>query len=116
MPKKIRMPSISFIPVSFSMNELMDDNGNEFMLGDGGVEEMNTLGKIDSEVMLLQMIEMFEDRDKIILLVQVLRDCGYDISHDSFAKALHMNRVPYMNRLRDIRKKINVVFGKHLRG
>jgi len=46
-----------------------------------------------------------DDRQKIILLYQVLREAGYNLNHADCAKTLSITRERYMVLLKDVKKR-----------
>ena len=59
----------------------------------------------DAEIILLDLLSKFNDKQKIILLYQVLRECGYKIRHEDCAKSLSLSREWYMTLLKEVMQK-----------
>lgn len=105
-----------FIPTTVNFSELdarrvdspSDDNSrylNEPYGDDGGMFVETLEESIDYEKMIVQMIYSLDPNEKLIFMFQLFRDMGYQIDHGSFARALKMSRVKYMNILKMVKFK-----------
>lgn len=110
MAKKFNFLMIPTMPESKNFSEYSDDG--EFDRSDDGKEEISFYSKVNAEGILIQILSSLNDKQKIVLLYQVVRELGYDLTHEDCAKTLSMGRVNYMMFLRDVRKrakKISIV-------
>lgn len=79
--------------------------GVEFDTGDNGKAADDTLAGVDAEMLLLGLLGKFNDRDKIIILFQVVRSAGYHLTHDDCAKTVGITRERYMVLLKNMKKR-----------
>jgi len=107
MAKKFNFLMIPTMPESKNFSEYSDDG--EFDRSDDGNEEDSFYSKVNAESILLQILSTLNDKQKIVLLYQVVRELGYDLTHEECARTLSMGRVNYMMFLREVRKRAKKV-------
>ena len=80
-------------------------DGSEFDAGDGEkvVDEMYSAMQADS--LLLNLLKGMNDRQKIILMYQLLREAGYNLNHADCAKTLSITRERYMVLVKEVKKR-----------
>ena len=101
-----------FVPVSVNFSELesmsMADNEDEcprYDPSDNGAGEHKMIDNIIYEEAVITILCNLESREQLVFLFQLLRDSGYQIDHNSFAKVVHLSRRQYMRILDDVRLK-----------
>lgn len=107
MPK-INYRTLLVITESKNFSDLAtsDDNGEvEFDVGDNGKAVDAMFSMVQADALLLGLLYKFTDRQKIILMYQVLRESGYNLNHEDCAKTLSITREHYMYLLKGVKKK-----------
>lgn len=104
MTKKFNYASIPSLPQSKNFSEYTETG--EFDRSDDGLEEDRIFNQIEVEQTILKILTHFNDKQKVVFLYQLVRDSGYDITHEECAKTLSMGRVNYMNFLLEVRKRV----------
>lgn len=88
---------------NFSDMELPD--GEQFDAGDNGEAAEMMVSQIQADTLLLSLLRNMNDREKIILMYQILRESGYNLNHEECAKTLNITRERYMVVLKDVKKR-----------
>jgi hypothetical protein len=109
----IRRRPIQYIPESqnfstFSNNvpaEYGDDKPLEYEASDGGEQVENLFSKIQAEQILTSLLLCLDNRDKVILLYQILQGAGYDLQQDDCAKTLSLSHNAYVILIKNVRRK-----------
>lgn len=102
---------IHFIPHSTNWSEMETPNDNsfeqskEFDAGDESQQIDQTLSNLQADQTLFKLLMNLDDRGKIILLYQVLREAGYNLTHQECAKTLNMSRVWYSSETKEVKQK-----------
>lgn len=95
--------------INFSeIEESLEEMGESFSPGDDGEQSLSMEEDLAQESMVYNILSNLDDKDRIIFLIQLLRDCGYRIDHGSFARAIGMSRTKYMGLLGDLKIKMNL--------
>jgi len=101
-----------FVPVSVNFSELesmsMADNDDDcprYEPSDDGSAEHKMVDNLIYEEAVVTILCNLETREQLVFLFQLLRDSGYQIDHNSFAKVVHLSRRQYMRILDDVRLK-----------
>lgn len=97
-----------FVPVSVNFSELekdMEEDQIEFEPSDNGEGEHKMVDNLIYEEAVITILCNLESREQLVFLFQLLRDSGYQIDHNSFAKVVHLSRRQYMRILDDVRLK-----------
>ena len=93
-------------------NVLDSNNSNVpivFDKGDNGLQSEQMFSKANSESILIKMLESLNDREKIILLYQVMKYFGYDMTQERLAKTLNFSRISYIALWKKVRVKCEKV-------
>jgi hypothetical protein len=98
------------VPTSKNFSELeieffTEENEEGFNPGDDGRAEADMFSTLQADALLLGLLYRFTDRQKIILLYQILRESGYNLNHEDCAKTLSITREHYMVLLSDVKKR-----------
>jgi hypothetical protein len=99
---------LQFIPQCYNFSDLEiegEDGEMSFDPTDDGACEENLYDDQIYNTLLIQILYNLTDREKLIFLYQLLRDQGYAIDHESFAKTLKIKRTWYMTLLAGVRRK-----------
>jgi len=110
---KLARGLINFIPKSVNFSELeekypMDDDEFNYDPGDKGLEQERLMNALMYEEFVVQILFNLEPREKLVFVYQLLRDCGYNIDHDSFAKTIPLSRRQFMRVLAIVRQKTSL--------
>lgn len=114
------MPKINYKAIlmvaeskNFSELETIDEDGEKgFDVGDNGKAAEQMVSDVHADALLLDMLFRMNDREKIILMYQILRESGYNLNHGDCAKTLSLTREHYMYLLKEVKQKA----GKVLQG
>ena len=88
---------------NFSEMELPD--GEPFDAGDNGEAADMMVSQVQADASLLSLLLGLNDREKIILMYQILRESGYNLNHAECAKTLNITRERYMVILKGVKKR-----------
>lgn len=88
---------------NFSDMELPD--GEPFDAGDEGEAAEGMVSQIQADMFLLSLLQKMNDREKIILMYQILRESGYNLNHEDCARTLNISRKTYMLALKGVKKR-----------
>jgi hypothetical protein len=106
-------------PVCINFSEIeknTEDIDDRFSPGDDGRQAEDVEESVAYESLICDILASLDDQDRIIFLLQIIRDCGYRIDHGSFAKSINMSRSKYMGLLSDIKIKISLyLIGERVR-
>lgn len=81
----------------------------EFDASDNGKAATLMFSDMQADFLMLELLFKFNDRQKIILLYQVLREAGYNLSHEDCARTLSLTREHYMVILKKVKIKARKV-------
>lgn len=96
------------ITESINFNKLVVNNGEtteEFDIGDDEQNNNELYSRIQVDGLLMELLKKLNDREKVILMFQLLRDSGYMLRHEDCAKTISITREGYMSLLKDVRIK-----------
>lgn len=96
-----------YIPQAYSISSFVDSDGKQMDFGDEGASVDLSLEKLDVEITLLRLLSRLSDRQKIILMFLILRESGYDMTHEECAKTISVTREHYMVLLKEVRSKVS---------
>lgn len=96
---------LPFIPVSHNFSDMKHPDGTEFDAGDEGQEQDQIISQMQADAFLLKLLQSFNDRQKIILMYQLLREAGYNLNHEDCAQTISITRERYMVLLKDVKKR-----------
>ncbi len=102
-----------FIPTSknwseFRTNTLDENNSDEplaYDASDKGEFEQAVVSNLQADQLLYKLLMELDDKGKIILLYQVLKEAGYSLTQEEFAKTLRMSRLGYSTKTKKIKIK-----------
>jgi hypothetical protein len=104
-----RLLSLATLPEAKSFTELGYNEHNEDVspieIGDGGKQTECLMSNLEADTLLLHLLIGLDNRHKIILMLQILRESGYEISHEDCAKVVCLSRSIYMLELKNLRNK-----------
>lgn len=96
----MRTRSMHFYPVAFNFSQLDERQINEIM----AKEEDNSF---DKEKIILNVIySLKKDKEKIVFLLEILREYGYQLDCESIAKSLKIERRWYQRIKENMRRAI----------
>lgn len=106
------MRSIKYIPEStnfsvYTKNTPEENNDDDlpFETSDGGTQVEEELSKLNGDQLLINLLTGLDNRDKIVLLYQVLREAGYTLEHEDCAKTLSLSRSGYVILVKNVKRK-----------
>ena len=110
---KLNMRSIKYIPESRNFSEYekhvseanSDDKEISWEVSDGGEQIETELSKLNGDQLLINLLTGLDNRDKIVLLYQILRESGYILEHEDCAKTLSLSRSGYVILVKNVKKK-----------
>lgn len=108
---KTYLRTLLFLAQSTNFSDLRYPGGEDFDVGDEGHEEDEMLATMQADAWLMQLLHSFNDRQKIILMYQLLREAGYNLNHSDCADTLALSRSRYMVLLKDVKKRAAKVLG-----
>lgn len=99
---------------NFSEYEALEQ-GEHFDAGDNGLEEENMYRVIQTDMFLFNLLLAFDERQKIVFLYLLMRESGYNLTHEECARTLSMKRESYMTTMRAVKKKAEKFFKQQMR-
>ena len=97
--------SIPFLPYAVTFTDMERPDGTQFDVGDKNEAVDAMESSLRADAALLHLLRRMNDREKIILMFQVLREAGYNLNHADCAKTLTLTRERYMVLVKGVRKK-----------
>lgn len=99
------LEQVMMIVTSTNFSALGLPDGEPFDVGDDGYSEGAAVSQLQADACLLSLLKGMNDREKIILMYQILRESGYNLNHADCAKTLNITRERYMVILRGVKKR-----------
>lgn len=96
---------LPFLPYAQDFSELRQPDGQDFDAGDEGEAVDSMVSSLQADAFLLVLLKSMNDRQKIILMYQVMREAGYNLNHADCAKTLSITRERYMVLLKEVKKR-----------
>lgn len=84
-----------------------EDSAVDF--GDNGEHSEDMVAQIQADFLLLNILFKLNDRQKVVLLYQIIRDIGYGLNYTEYAKTLSITRQKYLIMLKGVRVKAGKV-------
>lgn len=106
---KTYIKSLRFLPQSYNFSEFEFEGGKAFDLGDDGKSQESMESAVNADTLLVLLLSAFDDRKKVILLYQILREAGYNLNHADCAKTMAITREGYMALLKEIKQRAKKV-------
>jgi len=104
MPKTY-LKTLQFLAQSYNFSEMNYPDGQSFDKSDDGSGADSMASVLQADAYLLHLLIGMNDRDKVILLYQIMREAGYNLNHADCAKTLSITRERYMVLLKNIKKR-----------
>lgn len=101
-------------PVCKNFSEISteyEERHQEFDPGDSDFQTLQMEDNLSYEELIVLILCNLDMREKLVFIYQILRDGGYQIDHNSFAKTIGLSRSQYMRVLESVRLK-SVLFIK----
>lgn len=102
---KTYIRSVFILPTSQNFSEMVRPSGEEFDAGDEQEAVDAMYSSIQADSFLLSLLKGMNDRQKIILMYQLLRESGYNLNHADCATTLSITRERYMVLLKEVKKR-----------
>lgn len=77
----------------------------EFDYNDNGNQEDRMYSDTNADIILVNLLSKFSDREKIVFVYEILRQSGYGITVQECAKTLSISKQWYFKILKDVRSK-----------
>lgn len=102
---KTYLRTLAYLATSNHFTEMDYPDGEPFDAGDEGNSQDKMISIVQADILLLNLLKGMDNRQKIILMYQVLRESGYNLNHADCARTLSITRERYMVLLKDIKKR-----------
>lgn len=102
---KTYLKTLSYLSTSVNFSDMKYPDGKPFDAGDNGDSQEATYSNIQADIYLLNLLRSLDDRQKIILMFQILRESGYNLNHADCARTLSITRERYMVLLKAVKKR-----------
>lgn len=89
---------------NFSEYEQQTEDG-QFDVGDNGLSENAMYSIVQMDMFLYSLLLNFSELQKIVFLYLLMRESGYNLTHEECARTLSMKRESYMTVMRAVKKK-----------
>mgnify|MGYP007117520529 CR=1 FL=1 len=100
-----RVKGIPFIPTSVNFSSLPDGMEDSFL-----ADDQDLGAEIDKEIMLLKAISSLKsDKEKCVLLFEIIRELGYQVDYNSIAVALNVKLRWFMRVKAGMHKKVREI-------
>jgi hypothetical protein len=73
--------------------------------GDGGAQTESLLSRVNAEQILLKLLTNLDDRGKIILMFQIMRGSGFDLTQEDCAKTLGYATKYYIGLAKEVKDR-----------
>lgn len=93
------------LPSSTNWSEMELPDGEQFDAGDDGEASDLMISMMQADANLLSLLRKMNNREKIILMYQILRESGYNLNHADCAVTLNITRERYMVLLKDVKRR-----------
>lgn len=104
---RVRVRKLLFIPTSVNFSSLPEGHENDFV---GNDTEEILQDQIDKEILLLQTIRFLDsDKERCVLLLEILREYGFQIDYSSIAKSLKIELRWLMRVKKNVHKKVQTI-------
>ncbi len=80
-------------------------DGTEFDAGDGEQAVDSMYSAMHADSLLLNLLKGMNDRQKIIIMYQLLREAGYNLNHADCASTLSITRERYMVLVKEVKTR-----------
>ena len=100
-----QLMALANLPTSRNVSTMKFPDGEEFDVGDNGQAVDIMISQVQADTLLLSLLQGMNDREKIILMYQVLRESGYNLNHAECAKTLNITRERYMVILKGVKSR-----------
>lgn len=96
----MRVKSLNFLPQSVNFSRLSEGVEGSFY------DQSDEFADVDKELILLKYLtNLNSDKERIVLLIEVLRELGYQIDYASVASSLKVGWRWYMRMKKNVKKK-----------
>lgn len=103
----MRFKQLPFIPKSINFSTLAE--GTEDTFYDETIDNQREI-EIDKELMLLKYLSnLNSDKERIVLLLEILREYGYQLDYNSIATSLGIKLRWFMRIKKNTRNKVKEV-------
>lgn len=83
--------------------------GDLFDIGDEGSEESQMYSQMEAEHLLIEFLKGLDDRQKVILLLQVVKSAGFRLNQNDCATILSISKDTYKDHLVRMRERLKKV-------
>jgi len=86
------------------------DFGELFDVSDEGSEEDQLYGGLEVETLLIKFLAELDDRQKIIFLLQIIKEAGYKLTQNDCADILSISKDRYKDSLEKVRIRLKKAY------
>lgn len=103
----MRVKGLRFLPSTVNFSDMSPNQENSFYDEE---EQSNRDREIDKEILLLNTLHgLSSDKERCVILLEILREYGYQIDYGSEARALGIQLRWFMRVKRNVRKKVQEI-------
>lgn len=89
------------------------DFGESVEASDGGEQVKSILGDINAEFILLKLLSNLDDKGKIILMFQIMKGSGFEITQEDCAKVMGFNLKYYNSLIQKVKNRCIKIATEH---
>jgi DNA-directed RNA polymerase specialized sigma subunit len=99
---------LAFIPTAYSFSDFTSEDGDPFDTGTNDHED-KMYAEINENLFVINVLTKLNDRHKIVFMFLLLRELGYNLTHEECAKTMSISRQAYMKLVKTIRMKTDKI-------
>lgn len=84
--------------------------GDLFDIGDEGSEESQMYSQMEAEQILIAFLRELDDRQKVIVLLQVIKSTGFKLNQNECASILSVSKDTYKDHLMRVRDRLKKIY------
>lgn len=103
----MRVKRLPFIPSSVNFSQLSPKQENDLF---DDKEQESFYNEIDKEILLLKALNSLNsDKERCVMLLDILREYGYQLDYSSVARSLHIELRWFMRVKKNVRNKVQKI-------
>ena len=93
-----------FLPAAYPFSDFdLEDKPEQF--GDDSQSERRMYSNITANISVIKILSSLEDQHKIVFMFLLLRESGFNLTHEECAKILSISRQSYMKLAKSVKLK-----------
>lgn len=93
-----------FLPMAYPFSDFdLEDKPEQF--GDNNQAETKMYSNITANVSVIKILSNLEDQHKIVFMFLLLRESGFNLTHEECARILSISRQSYMKLAKNVKIK-----------